>query len=45
MSRIALVTCADIPGLTADDRRLARGLAHRRHHTQAVVWNDPDVDS
>jgi glutathione synthase/RimK-type ligase-like ATP-grasp enzyme len=44
MNRIALVTSAGIPGLTADDQRLARALVARGHHATPVIWNDPNAD-
>jgi glutathione synthase/RimK-type ligase-like ATP-grasp enzyme len=44
MNRIALVTSAGIPDLTADDQRLARALVARGHHAAPVIWNNPAAD-
>ena len=41
---IALVTCAQIPGLDADERLLFEPLAARGVTATPVVWNDPTVD-
>lgn len=44
MTRISLVTCADLPGLDADDRPVVAALAARGIEAVPAVWNDPDVD-
>ncbi|HEX5540496.1 MAG TPA: hypothetical protein VFX60_02865 [Micromonospora sp.] len=43
-SRVALVTCAEIPGLEDDDRLLLGALAARGVPAEPVVWDAPDVD-
>lgn len=43
-SRVALVTCADLPELDPDDRRLLRPLRTRGLTAVPAVWDDPDVD-
>ncbi|MEV0647139.1 hypothetical protein AB0I28_17910 [Phytomonospora sp. NPDC050363] len=43
-THIALATCAQIPGLDADDRLLIEPLAARGVTVTAAVWNDPSVD-
>jgi hypothetical protein len=43
-SRVALVTCADLPNLDPDDRLLRTALADRGVPVDAVVWDDPTVD-
>jgi hypothetical protein len=42
-SRVALVTCARIPDLTADDRLLAAALGERGAAVSAEIW-DADAD-
>jgi hypothetical protein len=42
--RIALVTCADIPALEADDQLLLAPLAALGVRAEPVVWDDPAVD-
>ncbi len=42
--RVALVTCADLPALSADDRLLLPALEERGISAEAVVWDDPAVD-
>jgi hypothetical protein len=41
--RVALVTCARIPDLTADDRLLAAALRARGADVAPVVWDAPTV--
>lgn len=41
---VALVTCAERPGLDADDEPLARALAERGLATEARVWDEPGAD-
>jgi hypothetical protein len=41
---VALVTCAELPGLDPDDRLLLDPLAGRGIHVTAAVWDDPAVD-
>ncbi|HEU5109044.1 MAG TPA: hypothetical protein VFT95_10895, partial [Micromonosporaceae bacterium] len=43
-ARVALVTCAELPDLDADDRLLLAPLADRGLAARAVVWDDPAVD-
>jgi hypothetical protein len=43
-SRVAFVTCADLPDLDPDDRRLAAALTARGVHVDPAVWDDPAVD-
>ncbi len=42
--RIALVTCAQVPQLDADTRKLLAPLAARGVAAEPVVWDDPTVD-
>jgi glutathione synthase/RimK-type ligase-like ATP-grasp enzyme len=42
--RVALVTCASLPGLDPDELPFAAALRDRGHDPQAVVWDDPAVD-
>jgi hypothetical protein len=39
--RVALVTCAQVPELDADSRRLLGPLAERGVAAAPVVWDDP----
>jgi len=41
---IALVTCAEIPGLEADDQLVIGPLAALGYAPEAVVWDDPTVE-
>jgi hypothetical protein len=41
---IALLTCAELPELFADDRHLLAPLRALGHTPHAVVWDDPRVD-
>jgi len=41
--RVALVSCADYPDLTADDQLLSAALLRQGVGTAAAVWNDPQV--
>jgi glutathione synthase/RimK-type ligase-like ATP-grasp enzyme len=41
--RIALVTYAELPGLTDDDRLLVAALERRGLQVDAAVWSDADV--
>jgi hypothetical protein len=43
-SRVALVTCADLPDLDPDDRRLLAPLRARGVEAVPVVWDDPALD-
>lgn len=43
-SRVALVTCADLPELDPDDRRLVDPLRVRGVSAVPAVWDDPAVD-
>jgi len=43
-SRVALVTCAELPDLDADDRLLLEPLRRLGIHAEPAVWDDPDVD-
>ncbi|HLS15190.1 MAG TPA: hypothetical protein VK095_11830, partial [Beutenbergiaceae bacterium] len=43
-SRLALVTCAAIPDLHAEDAALIPALAERDVHAEPAVWDDPHVD-
>jgi hypothetical protein len=43
-SRVALVTCAQIPDLEDDDRLLLAPLAARGISAEPAVWDDPAVD-
>ena len=42
--RIAFVTYRDLPDLNADDRLAAAALLRLGLRTEAVCWDDPDVD-
>jgi hypothetical protein len=42
--RVALVTCAELPRLEDDDRRVIAPLAERGVHAEPAVWDDPVVD-
>ena len=42
--RIALVTCATLPDLDPDDRRLIEPLRARGAATSALVWDDASVE-
>jgi glutathione synthase/RimK-type ligase-like ATP-grasp enzyme len=42
--RVALVTCAQVPELDADSRRLLGPLAARGVAAEPVVWDDPTVN-
>ena len=42
--RIAFVTYRDLPELNADDRLAATALTRLGSRTDAVCWDDPDVD-
>jgi hypothetical protein len=42
--RVALVTCAELPDLDADDRLLIAPLARRGITGLPAVWDDPAVD-
>jgi glutathione synthase/RimK-type ligase-like ATP-grasp enzyme len=42
--RVALVTCAEVPGLDPDDRAVLEPLAARGLEAEAAVWDDPAVD-
>jgi hypothetical protein len=42
--QVALVTCAAVPDLDADDRLLLGPLADREVGVTAAVWDDPSVD-
>jgi len=44
MKRIALVTCAALPGLDPDEVPFVAALEARGHRPEAVVWDDPTVD-
>jgi glutathione synthase/RimK-type ligase-like ATP-grasp enzyme len=43
-SRVALVTCAELPGLDPDDRLLLPPLRAAGVHADALVWDAPGVD-
>lgn len=43
-SRVALVTCAELPELDPDDRLLLVPLARRGIRAEPAVWDDPSVD-
>jgi hypothetical protein len=43
-SRVALVTCAELPELEADDRLLIEPLGRLGIAAEPVVWDDPAVD-
>jgi hypothetical protein len=42
--RVALVTCAELPDLEADDRLVIEPLAARGVRAEPAVWDDPRVD-
>jgi glutathione synthase/RimK-type ligase-like ATP-grasp enzyme len=42
--RVAVATCAALPGLDADDRPILAALAARGVEATAAVWDDPAVD-
>lgn len=42
--RVALITCAELPELTPDDRLLLGPLAERGIRAEPAVWDDPGVD-
>lgn len=44
MSRVAIVTCAELPGLDPDDRALAPQLAALGIAADVVAWDDPGAD-
>lgn len=44
LPRVALVTCADLPGLDPDDRLLVPELAARGVEAVPAAWDDPAVD-
>lgn len=43
-SRVALVTCAELAGLYADDRLVVAPLRERGITAEPAVWDDPSVD-
>jgi hypothetical protein len=43
-ARVALVTCADLPDLEADDRLLIAPLGGLGLRAEPVIWDDPAVD-
>ena len=43
-ARVALVTCAELPDLDRDDRRVLALLAAGGVRAEAAVWDDPSVD-
>ena len=43
-SRVALVTCADLPTLDLDDRLLVEPLRRHGIVAEATIWDDPAVD-
>lgn len=43
-SRVALVTCAELPDLDPDDRLVVPALAALGVRARPAVWDDPDVD-
>lgn len=43
-TRVALVTCRDLPDLHPDDRPLRPALADRGIAAEPAVWDDPAVD-
>ena len=43
-ARVALVTCADLPDLDADDRTLIPALAARGIAAEPVAWDAPGID-
>jgi glutathione synthase/RimK-type ligase-like ATP-grasp enzyme len=44
MRRVALVTYADLPSLSADDRLVLQPLGARGIDASAAAWDDPGVD-
>lgn len=44
MSRVALVTCAELPDLPEDDRPLIGELRARGIEAVPAIWNEPAVD-
>lgn len=44
MQRVALVTSAKLPNLTADDRLLLASLAEHGIQAEPAIWDDPAVD-
>jgi len=44
MPSVALVTCAELPELDADDQLIAPALAALGVHAAPAVWSDPSVD-
>lgn len=44
MTRLALATCAALPGLHHDDRVLLDALDARGVHPRLLAWDDPSVD-
>ncbi|AYY13356.1 hypothetical protein EF847_12290 [Actinobacteria bacterium YIM 96077] len=44
MTRIALVTCAELPDLDEDDRLVLEALRARGVDAVPMVWDDPGVD-
>ena len=43
-SRVALVTCAELPTGDPDDQLLSEPLRHRGATAEPVAWDDPGVD-
>ena len=43
-ARVALVTCAELPDLEADDRLVLSPLAARGVGAEPAVWDDPEID-
>jgi glutathione synthase/RimK-type ligase-like ATP-grasp enzyme len=43
-ARLALATCAELPGLDPDDHPLLELLVERGIPTDVVVWDDPTID-
>jgi glutathione synthase/RimK-type ligase-like ATP-grasp enzyme len=43
-TRVALVTCAEVPDLDPDDAPLLPALADRRISAEPAAWDDPCVD-
>ncbi len=44
MSRVALATCSELPGLDDDDRLIAPALAALGVQATPAIWDDPAVD-
>ena len=44
MSRVAIATCAGLPGLDPDDRLLAPALGEHGIEAVNVAWDDADAD-